>query len=420
MASPSEAEIQTQISDLVAIYEHLRTAGGTATPNLLGLIDTYEQAMEGDFLSEAEGGLAAMRAAYAACIESLLAALTPQIRSYGRQRGFPETDPSAIVARLYQDFIDRGLRVTSRVFSFGSPTFVTAAVGSGVINRLNTDANGLVIEAQTPDSKIAKCVADEHSGAQEHEEVFEFRGTTAERDLIKIVGSGRTGLIRALSARDSLPVIGNPSFEVGTSGSSVTDWTFDTGAASGTSLDGTYFYRDFSGLTTPYALKIGANTKISQNFNNRRAQLNPGVPLYAQIAYNRSQYSGDGTLALTVGSSTVSVVLSAQSGWNILRIAIGTGNWFQNFNKEDPKVIVELSGRSTGSVLVDDIVVAPFSPFDGSWYAIVGGATPFLRDDKATWSDTETGAKIQSMIWRAYGLYLPATTGSSITWADPS
>ncbi|HBY62162.1 MAG TPA: hypothetical protein DEH78_20270, partial [Solibacterales bacterium] len=68
------------------------------------------------------------------------------------------------------------------------------------------------IEAQTPDTKYLECVADEHSGADEHEELFEIRGTVSEPDGLKVVGSGRLGALRAKSARDSFQYISNPSF----------------------------------------------------------------------------------------------------------------------------------------------------------------------------------------------------------------
>ena len=61
MSDPTEAEIKTQGQNAVKLFEHLRTAGGTASPNLIGLIDTIEQASEGDFLKDQEDGLGGIR-----------------------------------------------------------------------------------------------------------------------------------------------------------------------------------------------------------------------------------------------------------------------------------------------------------------------------------------------------------------------
>lgn len=421
MADPTEAEIKTQISNLVNIFNELRLFGGVNATNLLGLIDTYEQSLEGEYNDRASATVAAMRAAYAASMDQLGPALTPQLRSYGRLKAFPESDPVAIMARLYQYMVDNTLSVNSREFTFGTPSAGGSNVGNGVINRLNLDENGFDIEAQTPDAKVAKCVADAYSGAVQHEEVFEFRGATAERDLIKITGSGRVGLIRGLSARDSLNFLGNPSFEVGTSGSDVTDWTFATGTAANTALSSTY-YRGYQGVGTPYSLQINNNIKITQAFSNRNANFNPAVPVYAQIAVNRNGSGADGTLTFTFGDQTVTQTISAlgASGWNVIRIAIGTKNWYKTFNATSPIFAVEVSGGSTFGLLVDDIIVAPFSSFDGSWYAPVGGSTPWLKDDSFTWSDSQgVSAKLQQAFWRAYGMYLPASKTGAETWTDP-
>ena len=51
---------------------------------------------------------------------------------------------------------------------------------------------------------------------------------------------------------------------------------------------------------------------------------------------------------------------------------------------------------------------------------MVGGQTPFLQGDKFTVTDALAGAdgKIQSMIWRGYGLSLPSDAAPTVT--DPA
>ncbi|HBY62161.1 MAG TPA: hypothetical protein DEH78_20265, partial [Solibacterales bacterium] len=199
----------------------------------------------------------------------------------------------------------------------------------------------------------------------------------------------------------------------------ITDWTVTT-SISNFELDSTNYYRDFVGDTTPRSLRIKANDTVTQNFNVGKARFNPFTPYYLQIAYNRQVYSGDGTLTITLGSRTTNVVLAAQTGWNVLRMPIGQNNWHSRWNQENAGVAIALSSRTTGSVLVDDVVLVPYDNFDGSWYAIVGGSTPFLRKDKANWTDTATeGAIVQYFLWRFFNGYLPHTTGGSVTWTEP-
>lgn len=72
---------------------------------------------------------------------------------------------------------------------------------------------------------------------------------------------------------------------------------------------------------------------------------------------------------------------------------------------------MQLSGRTTGSILVDDIIIAPFQFVDGLWVAPVGGSTKWLRYDKYTYTDALYGsdAVIQQWVgWRTYGLSLPS------------
>lgn len=423
MVTPTRAEIETQFSNAIHILEETREFGHVDATNLLGLIDTLEQSFKGDFISEASSAAGALRARYASVLESSFAAsfLRPHLRQYGKFVNAPETDDQTILTRLRDDFIANTQRVQSRVFVFGSPAAGGGNVGDGVINRLFVDEDNQQIENTHSEAKVATIVSDEHSGADEHEEFFEFLGDSPERDQILISGSGAFRRVKSISARDSENFIGNPSFSRfdGTLAvpTAITDWTVSDIA--NVQLDQTNFYRGFLGDVTPTALQFETNASVEQNLSVRGVQLDPNVPMYCQVAYNRAVGSGDGTLTLTMGGVTASVALVAQAGWNILRIAIGQNNWFKTFNQEDPLIKVELTGRTTGTTLIDDVIFVPFENFDGIWYAPVGGQTPFLRDDTFTWTDTETGSVIQLWIWRSFGRYLPHGVGGAITWADP-
>lgn len=431
MASPSQAEIQSQFSKTIKPLEELRKFAGTHVAagsfvnvgdNYLNMEDTLVQALKTNFAGEWADALRNFRNTLLAAINMSRPMLTPALREYGIFIAAPEVNTDALMKRLFQYCADNAVRVTSRQFVFGTPTF-SGATGTGVINRLTKDERNFDIENQTADAKQAECTADEHSGAKKHEEMFLFQGGAPNRDNLKISGSGKVGLIKALSANDSFQFIDNPSFSQ-LAGSSITSLTSVPGWTVGTSisnfnLDQTNYYRDYSGDTTPAALKFLTNDSVTQDFNVRKATFDPNRPVYLQIAWNRSVGSCDGTLTLEFGTQSTSVVLAAQSGWQILRMPIGTNQWMRNWNKVNPTVKITLSGRTTGTLLVDDVVIGHYSSFDGAYYAVVGGATQFLRRDKATWTDTETGAVIQYWLWRAFGFYLPHSTGGGVTWADP-
>lgn len=431
MASPTRAEIEDQLAKLIKIYSEFRKFAGTHVAagssvnvgdNYLNMENTIITALETNFLSEWGAGLGNLRAAMNAPLSTFADASVAGFREFGKFIAATETDIPTILRRLYQYFVDNTLRVTSRVFTFATPAALTGT-GNGVLNRLNKDENNFDIEAQTPDTKYVECIADEHSGGTEHEEIFELRGSAPERDALKVVGSGKLINIRAKSARDSFDFIDNPSFSQysGTAAvpTAITNWTVTT-LISNFLIDTTNYYRDYPGDTTPASVRYLANDTLTQNFNVRAASFDPFRPYYLQIAWNRSIGAGDGTITLTFGSKTTTVVLAAQAGWQILRMPIGQDNWHSRWNQENPTIAVQLSGRTTGYVLIDDVVITPYDNFDGSWYAMVGGSTNFLRKDKTNWTDTATESIIQYFLWLFWNAYLPHTTGGSVTWAEPT
>jgi hypothetical protein len=430
MASPTRAEIESQLSNFIRLFEQFRKFSGTHTAagsssdvgsNYLTMEDTLIQSLETNFIQQWGEGIAGVRAGLVNVLNAFQGGSVAGFLEYGKFIAATETDVPTILRRLYQYYIDNSLSVKSRTFTFATPPALTGT-GTGVVNRLNKDENNYDIEAQTPDTKYIECIADEHSGADEHEELFEIRGSAPEPDALKIVGSGKLANIRAYSARDSFNFIDNPSFSqysgTTTVPTDITNWTVGTSIGN-FQIDTTNYYRDFVGDTTPASVRFSTNDSLTQNFNVRSARFDPFTPAYLQIAWNRSVGTGDGTLTLTLGSKSVSVVLAAQSGWQILRMTIGQDNWFSRWNQENPTVKVALSSRTTGYTLVDDVCISQYDNFDGSWYKIIGSATPFLRKDKGEWTDSAAEAAIiQRFLWIFWNAYLP--TSGSPTWAEPS
>ena len=361
--------------------------------------------------------------------------LDPLWLNYGRVDGaIPETgDVAAVRRRIYRRFIDNTLRVKARNITYGTPA-AGSNLGNGAINRLNVDAYGFNIEATHMEARRADCVRDSATGAELHEEVFLFRGATPRPDALQIVGSGLTQEIACLSSRNS--IITNPSFSLfgGTITvlTEISGWT--PGAIADFNLDQTNFYRSSGGTgdPTPAAAKFLTNGTLIQPFSTNNARLSEFVPMYAQIAYNRQVGACDGTLTFSIGNSQVIVALAAQTGWNILRLPLTKMAWPRNMvglsasdiGTDVPQAKIQLSGRTTGTLLVDDLIFAPMSRFDNLWYAPVGGSVNFVgaNRDSFTWTDALVGADsiIQQWLWRLYGFWLPHVNDASETWTDPS
>ena len=423
MSSPTQAEVETQISNIIRILDNFRIyAGVTGSTNFIDNLDTFVQSLETAYSSEATSAMQGFRSNLVGAINSGGGMISPLLLQMGKVIDCPETDIQTIITRLYDYMVDNSQAVTSRGFTFGAVSMGGSNVGGGTIKRLTTDADGYDIENCTPEVKVANCVADENSGASKNEEVFEFLGSEASRDNLKITGSGQTTSIRAVSARDSLA--GNSSWTLfsGTTSvpTAIPDWTVGNDIAN-FEIDQTNYYRDDpSDGGSPASLKIKANDSVTQNWSVRNITLNPNVPYYCSVAYNRQVGSGDGNLTLTCGDQTATVALSAQTGWNLLEITIGTKSWLKTMNATTPIMKVELSSNTTGDVLVDDLIFTPFQQFDGLWYLPLGDATPFLRDDTGTWTDSATESIVQRWFWQSLGRYLPHATGGSVTWADPT
>ncbi|RKY16669.1 MAG: hypothetical protein DRQ55_17545 [Planctomycetota bacterium] len=448
MADPSEAEIRLMAGYAVLGFEELRQFAEANATNFLGIESQLVDAVKGDYSAETLAGWTAFRSQVSNALSPgvVRSVLDPIMLLYGKLINSPEPDPVRIFRKsLYEYFNTNTLTVEERGFTFGAAVAGGANVGNGTIWRLNVDENGYDLDGQTADVKTVNCVSDEHSGTQEHQETFEFRGQERLKDYLSLKGgTGQpgdrpVGQIAALSARDSQRFLSNPTFTSSaltyTAGlatvaavSDVTGWTLDS--ITGVKLDRNIYYRNSEGETDPTSVRfINVNRTIQQNLNVRRAQIREtGIgglgqelePMYLQVAVYRED-NADGTITLTLGSqtATLNIATVADANWHIIKIALGVKNWFKTWNQEDPLVKVAVTGNTTGNILVDDVVLAPFTAFDGGWWAVVGGATPFLRNDEFTHTDTvtETGDLQKWFVRGGYG-YLPSTAGAA-SWGDP-
>ncbi len=419
MAQATEAELQASWGHIVLCFHNLMKALVSNTPNWIDNQRTYEQALVTDYGPEAMDSIRATRGELGNALSRFPDCFGPILREYGRIMGAPEVDPRTLAFRLYQWFVDTSQTVLSRNITYDNPAFV-GQIGNGVINRLTVDRYGFPIEAVFLDTKTAECFSDQTTGTKRHQEAFALTGASPSRDGLLPTGyTGNPVGVNALAANDG-GLISNPSFSVGTSGSDVTDWTVTTVA--NTAMDTANYYRDFPGDTTPASLKLSTSVNsLSQRLSVLGRALNPNVPIYAQLAWNVEVYSGTGRIEIKLGSVASYVDTASATGWNILRLELGANNWYDNFKEDNLALTINYTGWASGSVLIDDVIVAPMTPFDNTYFAFVGGSTPWMTRDKATWTDALVGTDsiLQYWMWRFGNLYLPHTSVGPIV-ADPS
>ena len=442
MASPTEAELRIMLRNAVDVLDEQLDWCRDNADNLINLIDVLEQSLEGDYLAQITTAAASIRAANDEALRGSQPLLHPIFRQWGKVMDMPEEDYEGLLDRLYDRFLSTADRITSRQFTYGAAAAGGGNAGNGTLLRCTRDSRSFDMEGCFAEVKTLQCVTDANTGADKHEEVFEVRGEKSGPDALELNGSGIVTSLRALSARDSGQYLGNPSFSdfSGTAAAptAITNWTsniavsganyqFITGAA------GTAYYRDFVGDTTPYALDILASAELSQALSVRNTKLDANVPWFLQVAWNREIGAATGTLTIRMGAQSQAIVMAAQAGWNVSRVptTFGANNWYRDFDEQDLDIRIEWV-RTGGTLRVDDVILTPMALIDGTYYALVGGTTPFLREDSFTTTDTEVGAVIQTHIWRTTASgqrergatvgprgYLPHTTGGGVTIVDP-
>jgi len=444
MATPTIAQLRTDLQNSVNILEKLRSFGETDATNLIGLIDTYKDAVNTNFPSQRTAGISAIRSAFSTAIadSTVRSLLTPVLFDWGALVNAPEqSSGQAILDRMYQYFIDNAEFVQSRQITYGTPAAVTGT-GTGQIHRLTVDDRNYALESLNPSLNIeARVRRDQNSGATKHQEIWELKDSDSGVDSVDrsshatgLVGSLTTGgrknaLLRNSSfdsrgGSDSVPtslpgwiLLDSSDAELAVSSSLI---TFETDAAN-------VYLEKIRDSETIRSINLGSTTqiKLDQKLNLQGISIDPAIPHYLQIAYNRQVNSAAGTLVLRLGSKSVTVAVSAQTGWNVARIAIGQENWLRDVNENNINIQVDWTPDSGGTgLLIDDVILAPFTPFAGSWYFAEPGRTPFLFDDKTSWSDSfASGISdgiVQKWLWRGFNRMLPHATGGSVTLADPS
>lgn len=421
MAYATWDDVWTDIGLVVALFDGLRLE---YTNDYLAREQALIDALNLDAGNAGAAGMAiaGVRSSLASNLAACRSLLDPFVLELGRIIKAAERDPLTVLGRVSSymlenpDALPGPPRIASRGFTRGGWTPSAGNRGNGTVERLTVDAQGQPIEATFADVISLRVIADRQTGADVGREQFEVRGQPRPDNLTFYqpgFGSGQAASITAASADDSQGLLLNPSFsDAFGSGATLTisNWTQTLGAPGDLSLDTTDLYRAALLEVTPASLRIGATAALQQKLSMRRTFISFAVPYYAQIAWNRSIGGGTGTLRLTIGAKSVEVNVDTQVGWQILAFPVDESCFVRNYDVDDLGVTIAWTQTSgPGSFInVDDLVWAPFRPFDNHWLLPVSGDVPWLLGDAGSFSDQEAGAKIQRWLHRSYGTYLPS------------
>lgn len=440
--SPTEAEIQDQWKKSVNVLESLRNYADGTMANAGGLLDLVEQAVEGEYLPvylpqvtrQVRSGVSSLldQSVARAVAEAVLYEYAPKLTA-GLGANYSTTQQLA--RALYEYFASVPTTVKSRAITYGAASAGGSNVGNYSVSRLTVDENNYPLEGCTVETKVLRCRQDRNTGAQQHAEVFEVLGAPRSQDnlLRASYGSGDTRqTVVAMHAGSTTggSLLNNSTFSAysATSTPKFSGWTETAGGAS-LSQDTTNFYRSAPGSSTDASLKItggGGTVTITQTLDQMRVQsIDFSRPYLLRVMLNKTVgTAAGGTVTITCGSQSTNVTIAALgANWQELVIPIGQNHWPKRFNQNGFSVTISWASSTSGFLLVDDVIFAPWTLVDGTYWSIRPTATTVtncLTDDRFTCVDTggaPATAKLQYWWWLAGFGYLPSSGTPSI--ADP-
>jgi len=407
------------------------------------MLDTLQQAYRGDYTDEIENAAQAMRSSMANTVSPALAAglLRPLIKDMCKSvigRGDLNSDAS-MNFEMYKYFIDNGQRVQSRNITYGLPVAAAANTGNNQIVRLVKDQYNFNAENVFLDQKRLLCIADYQTGTQRGGETFQLQGQTPARDDLERSGSGLNTIINARTADDSL-LFNSTWFNFsGTAAAptAITNWTLtnlagaaQTVSSSFCTFDGTNYFRAApSEGSSPYAINLVASCRLSQKLSVRGTKLRADRPYLLAVIWNAAVGTAVGTATFRMGKSNRTVTVTGATGWNVTLVPLPVSSfaqqscWPRLFEQDDMSISIDYT-RSSGSLLIDDVLFLEGQPADGCFYWAIPASTsawvPNKFLDAYTWADLAVSdSKINKWWWWAFNAYLPHSVTSSITLSDP-
>ncbi len=423
--TPTIAEVRTMTTNAVDLLELIRNVAETeAGDNFIDALDTYTQSIESDFSAEMSGSAAVLRSTLSSYLSNPRIVLDPVIRTWGRHiLDIDLEDPQEIFDRMKIYFNTNSEFVQSRDFTFATPTF-SGATGDGIIHRLTKDRFGFDLEDQHIELKTAECTAGESTGATKNRESFRFFGSSASKDDVERDGSGAAESVDVEVTNSDESKLENSGFDsLDLANGAITSWT------SSVTIDATNYTEETTELfhaapdsnTTRKSLQINVTATLTQKLADFGITLDNDIPNFLALAYKVDEgVAGTGTLAIHLGTTTTIVTVDGKTGWQIIFLPLDKDLWTENLDEENLDVQIVWT-RTAGTILIDEMVLTEMEEFDGAFYTIIGGETPFLINDTATWTDTATESILQKWFHRAdYGSLPSSTFASLITVLDPT
>lgn len=451
MAAPTYNQGVTLIKAAVNRLQKIELFANSASPNFDDLNDTLLAANLFDNQGLVAADADAMRAQLSAMLspEAVRRAIRGAMIEWAIACGAPEGAGISLaqaLVRIRDYAVANSKSLDARNFTRGAASAGGSNVGNGLVRRVTVDEDGFALEGSHAEIKTLNCVSDQ-AQVQKHKEVFEVLGATAEKDFIEVLGSGivsgdgSTPYLTCLTTDDTKPYLANPTFSTysGTAPTagvestpsavtSITNWTLNNTAGARVSVD--VVYRDLVTESLRYSVKFTADNTISQTFNDvNRPTFPKRAPMYVQVAIYRKD-AATGTITITFGAQSQAFTLGSlnNNAWNVVILDLDKDLYHKNWKSSGALFSIAVASLATGTMYIDDVIVAPMTFVNGAWLAIVGGSTPFSRNDTFTITDTVAGRGVMSY-WLLHrsglclaepGFGIPVNAAGSETVTDPA
>lgn len=453
---PTEAEIQTQWKNTVNVLEKTRVYADDSLADAGGYLDVLVQSFEGEYIPvDGAAFVTRIRALLSSAVDSsqALAALEPVMFEYasilsasstiGYGAGFQNVGD--IFAALYQWLLDNSATIQTRAITYTSVSASGSNTGNLGVSRLTVDRFGHDLEACHVEKKMLKCISDQNSGSQKWAERLEFIGESASFDGLRLGATGSGEASRTLltakhaGSGNGGSQLNNSSFSDFTASDSsdaqFTNWDETLGGAAAytdITQDTANYYREHPNSSTNGSMKLSMDSAadsitVKQTLTNMRAsRLDPNTPYFLRVMWNRSIGSGTvGTVTLKLGANTtVSVAVSAQSGWQELTIPFDKTCWLEEFGQDSFDIEISWANGTGGYILFDDVIFCPWDLVDGTyWLAHQNNGTPVANLVEDEYYAVDTGGApgtgiLQYWCWASGLGYLPSAATPTIS--DPS
>lgn len=403
-----------------------------SSPDYVGDLETARQDAAGEFGAAIDGEYEDDRTQLQGLLsaEKIRAKIDILLEQFTADVGSKAKTNAQRRADLHDYMVANSDSVKERALTFGTRSF--SGTGNGTLYRLEVDEDAIEMQGWFSDSYTLECELSQRQLRFSGEEVFSLYGTGTGFDDLNPGGQDEIGRLVALNPASTQNLVRNGMFASATlSGANVTGlgtWTIGTGNLQADTTN--TYWSNVRGVPAASlrALKFTDNDSISQDIVvDAGAQVQKDVPYFCALVLYKD--GCDGTTTFVVGNQSKAQAMSGltDTAFSIITIPIDEDCWFKSLEKNTFTVSVTLSSRTTGTMSVAGVIVAPMTRVGaqgdgwtgrgcmGHYFALLAGSTPFVVGDNWTWTDSE-GTRGKNQYWWAragYG-YLPHDATPSI------